>query len=1249
MALDLLAIISAAGTGAVTGYLTNNLALKMIFKEYGPLGGVVIKTKDEFIDSISELVERDLINHHTLEEEFSRPEFKENFARSLSDFLNIYLDQRTESSLLSDIPAWKENYELFASLLGSSSVEIMQKSTEKLTEEKLEKIIAQPELQALLKQIYLKIIKEAENKNSLKNISSGLYQELKNKRIDQLLSKEIQLKLKDFIKEIISYFAENYQSLDQENKAEFKEKIFDLFNLESLVRDLMTELKEIKVGDIFKKKEELEKLRQNKLLQQTLNEILLNFKIEIDNSDLKIADLLTEELEDSLLTDLAAVISKSEDEILALLTAEEEELNSLILEAVEAEIEASSGFKAMSRQGIYSKYQENIEDYGFPIAHLKSYISEKINSDNRQLAETALAKIKDYKLKQLLRGIEFKDISLKLENIIWDFYQVNQDKKVIDLFSEELFQQQVIEDKLTDLIFSLIKKLGSSPDSVDMLLDYLAGFEMQDLISEENLIKKVEANSGLIYQQLRQNDFVTKELSKYLNDEFFALLNSELNLGQDGFKQEAANYFKEVEKNFADRELKDIYQLFKGEDTVVKLTDSITTFFYNNLPELIEGRVAQAAAANLHQLSDQEVQQAIEDFMGKELKPITYLGALLGAGAGLLFSFSGAEAAIFNSAPIWLNYLTAAVLYGGVGWLTNVLAIWMIFHPYEEKRIGTIQLPFTPGVVAKNRSRFADSMGKFVEKELLKADSAAEIIENNRSQIKETILGYFEQNDYQHFFDLIKDNNEFLAAEVFAKIDEIILNLDSDDLTRLKGPFNQKLNQFLDKKLSQINFVEMSKDYFADNELDFSGLQDRLISKLDLSKIIKAAGGKFDFELNSAQLKNLLQNKELYPFMKFIIPELLNTDLNYDFQARLRQILETNSEYFLDQGIDLIDSQQQKIAQLINFKKDEIIEAEKEKKGGLLKNTLISGAIYMADLDEFVDSVTARVFKRLREEYFVEKRSRLKELYFKLLQIIDESELLSNEKIALSQLLTNLSASPRGSQLITEVLYLSEAEINELLEKCLKAEQEGLMNFKLEIKAANLEYLVNQNLKLEQKLQLLLNLKSLLTAEVIEDEIAQLLAETDLQEVNKELRELINSLDLISLDLENDQQLKEILNKLSELINNPELKQVILTQTASDISEGAVILEEKLDRESLKYLLELFIESGVDSFKANSESLLRSLELKKLTAEEVRKMNPAEIEEVFDSFAGRYFTHLKQYGWFGGIFGLLQLLIRSIV
>lgn len=1249
MALDLLAIISAAGTGAVTGYLTNNLALKMIFKEYGPLGGVVIKTKDEFIDSISDLVERDLINHQTLEAEFSRPQFKENFVRSLNDFLNIYLDQRTKQRILSDIPAWNENYELLASLLGNSSVELLQESTAKMSAEKLEKIISRSELHELLQQIYFEIIAEAEEKESLEKIITGLYQELREKNLDQLLSSELNFELKEFVKEVISFFNQNYQNLDQADQAEFKEEIKELFNLESLAEALLRELKEIKIGDLFKTAEELKQLKQNKVLQQTLSEILLNFKIEIANSDLKIENLLTEALEKDLLKDLSTVISSSETSILDFLEAEEDELNSLILEAVEAEIEASTGFKAMSRQGIYSKYRENIEDYGRPVSHLKKSLSEKLNSDSQQLAESALAKLKDFELKKLLAGIDFKGQAGKLENIIWDFYQKNQNKKVIELFSEDIFQQQQIEAKIVELLLSLIKKLGSAEESVDLMLDYLAGFELQDLISEENLLKKSRENSEQFYQKLRQSDLITAEISQYLNTEFFALLNSELEANKDDFKQQAENYFIEVEENFADRELKELYKLLKGEETVVKLTDSITTFFYNNLPELIEGRVAQAAAANLHQLSDQEVQQAIEDFMGKELKPITYLGALLGAAAGLIFYLSGAETAIFNSTPLWLNYLSSAFLYGGVGWLTNVLAIWMIFHPYQEKRIAGVKMPFTPGVVAKNRSRFADSMGKFVEKELLKADSAAEIIEKNRSQIKETILGYFEQNDYQQFFELIKENNDYLAAEAFTKIEEFTLNIDSNNLEKITTPLNRKLNKYLDKKLPKVDFSEIINSYLEDNQLELSGIQDQFISKLDLTNITTAAAGKYNFNLNSDQLKNILQNKELYPFFKFIIPELLNKEINYDVKGEILKVLKADSDYYLDQGLKFIDRQQEKIAQLINFKKDEIIEAEKEKKGGLLKNTMISGAVYMADLDEFVDSVTARVFKNLKNDYFVEKRAKLEKLYFKLLADIDESEFLNSDKIDLAQLLSEFIASTQGSELMTELLYLSETEINKLLETAVKSGKEDLFDFELEIKADKIEYFINQHLKLEQKLELLLKLKNILASDLIKGELAQLLTELEFKEVNSELSRLFKELDLISPELIDEKQLKKIINNISELIKEAELHDLILSQAASDIEAGADLLAEKMDRKSLNYLLELFIESGVDSFKANSEALLRSLELKKLTADEVGKMNPAEIEEIFDSFAGRYFVHLKQYGWFGGIFGLLQLLLRTII
>ena len=441
----------------------------------------------------------------------------------------------------------------------------------------------------------------------------------------------------------------------------------------------------------------------------------------------------------------------------------------------------------------------------------------------------------------------------------------------------------------------------------------------------------------------------------------------------------------------------------------------------------------------------------------------------------------------------------------------------------------------------------------------------------------------------------------------------------------------------------------MINSYLVNNELDFTRLQDQLISNFDLGEITAAVGGEYNFNLNSAQLKKLLQNKELYPFLKFIMPELLNTEIDYNLKGKLIEVLEANSDYYLDQGLNFINQQQEQIAQLINFKKDEIIEVEKEKKGGLLKNTMISGAIYMADLDEFVDSVTARVFERLETEYFVEKRSKLENMYFKLLAETNESEFLSREKINLSQLLSNFFASRQGSDLLTEVLYLSEAEINELLEAGLREEKEDLFSFELEIEADQIEYFINHHLKIEQKLQLLLKLKNLLAEDLIEGEVEQLLSEVELKSFNSELSQLFKNKELISLALIDDQQLKEILKNISDLIKEPELNELILSQSAADIAEGTDFLAEKMDRASLEYLLELFIESGVDSFKANSEALLKSLELKKLTAEEISKMNPAEIEEVFDSFAGRYFAHLKQYGWFGGIFGLLQLLIRTLI
>ena len=50
------------------------------------------------------------------------------------------------------------------------------------------------------------------------------------------------------------------------------------------------------------------------------------------------------------------------------------------------------------------------------------------------------------------------------------------------------------------------------------------------------------------------------------------------------------------------------------------------------------------------------------------------------------------------------------------GGITNAVAIWMLFHPYEERGIGPFRIQ---GAIPKNKARLARSIGKTVGERLL--------------------------------------------------------------------------------------------------------------------------------------------------------------------------------------------------------------------------------------------------------------------------------------------------------------------------------------------------------------------------------------------------------------------------------------------------------------------------------------------------------------------------------------------------
>lgn len=75
-----------------------------------------------------------------------------------------------------------------------------------------------------------------------------------------------------------------------------------------------------------------------------------------------------------------------------------------------------------------------------------------------------------------------------------------------------------------------------------------------------------------------------------------------------------------------------------------------------------------------------------------------------------------------------LHIILPLLLAALIGYITNYIAVKMLFRPYRAVRIGNRTLPFTPGVIPKNKSRIAKACGAAVEGSLFSQEDIREAI-----------------------------------------------------------------------------------------------------------------------------------------------------------------------------------------------------------------------------------------------------------------------------------------------------------------------------------------------------------------------------------------------------------------------------------------------------------------------------------------------------------------------------------------
>lgn len=162
----------------------------------------------------------------------------------------------------------------------------------------------------------------------------------------------------------------------------------------------------------------------------------------------------------------------------------------------------------------------------------------------------------------------------------------------------------------------------------------------------------------------------------------------------------------------------------------------------------------------------------------------------------------------------FLQQIVAPIIIGAViGYFTNYLAIKMLFRPRKPWKIGSWALPFTPGIIPKNRDRIAKAVANAVSESLVTHDD-----------IKQMLMG--------------------------SRVKEAFVNEVVEDLTATEST----MNQLVTRAVGEENF-EVVKDAFADY------VYQRVsngFSSLDLESIISDGGAAFMKEKATGMMSLLL-------------------------------------------------------------------------------------------------------------------------------------------------------------------------------------------------------------------------------------------------------------------------------------------------------------------------------------------------------------------------------------------------------
>ncbi|QGU93895.1 DUF445 family protein [Clostridium bovifaecis] len=447
----------------------------------------------------------------------------------------------------------------------------------------------------------------------------------------------------------------------------------------------------------------------------------------------------------------------------------------------------------------------------------------------------------------------------------------------------------------------------------------------------------------------------------------------------------------------------------------------------------------------------------------------------------------------------YTRILFSALVGAVIGYITNWLAIKMLFRPHEEKKIFGIKVPFTPGLIPKEQKRIAKSVAEAIGNHLLTSDTMLEALRNNgidkkfKNWIEEKVLEIGRRSisigeqikiivgeRFNSFVEYAKAKSSmllisFIKKDKFKKeLEDLILNLlkkelskdpklilESDYYKEIRNTIIKKSKEYKDSEEFKNNIEKIIEDRMSSLEDMDKSLQE--VIPVGLVSTIKVYVYSKNYDI-AMGIKDILKDEKMQVKLKRALSDMISSNVN----SMIAMFLNPDTIYnklspAIDDYLDKEENQRE-IALLINDLIDKILktkvkdilsnlsEESKERNAKALGDIIIDKVIDEALIKDIISTLENRVKdKETIEELLSELNINSEETLVKFIRtkindIVSSKEL--EEKI---EKYTNSTIDNLLDLKISELAEGKEDKISKIASKT----SEGLFNRFVTNKAAD--------------------------------------------------------------------------------------------------------------------------------------------------------------------------------------------------